>query len=98
MSCCIFYQVSLTGSGLLNMPGAEVCYRLDKKCPKKSLFIIENFFFMKKWPALAQRGEGAPPVHHPPGRLGGGEEEEDQQEGQRQAPSLQHSHRVHTVP
>ena len=51
MIFCIFYQVNLTGSGLLNKTGVEIGYSLDKKC-KKSFSIIENIKKYRKCPAL----------------------------------------------
>ena len=51
MIFCIFYQVNLAGSGLLNRTGAEIGYKLDKKC-KKVIFIVEKIQIYRKCPAL----------------------------------------------
>ena len=51
MIFCLFYQVNLTGSGLLNRTGAEIGCQLDKKC-KNVIFIIEKIKKYQKCPAL----------------------------------------------
>ena len=43
MILCIFYQVNLTGSGLLNRTGAEIGYKLDFKNAKNHFLLLKKF-------------------------------------------------------
>ena len=42
MIFCIFYQVNLTGSGVLKRTGAEIGCKLDQKCKKIIFYYLKN--------------------------------------------------------
>ena len=50
-----FYQVNLTGSGLLNRTGAEIGYSFDKKCKKNIFLLLKKFKNAESGPALLEK-------------------------------------------